>query len=145
MNIGEIILMQKLLYVAIGSLLILTGCGPRLKSKDFNRISIGMNKEQVFNQLGEPNINRGSTVDEKGQIVDIWEYNVSAPGISEEDANALAGLIVCTLGLALPLIFVMNEHLEIYWVYFTNNILSKWHSRTAWKKQADHIQEIRFR
>lgn len=140
-------MLQKLkLTFMVPLLLILAGCGgSRVKYNDFGKISIGMSKEQVRNKLGEPNIIRGATSDNQGNVTDLWQYHVSVPGMSLDRMDAMIPLVVCTCGLALPLVLCTHYHTEIYWLYFMNSELAQWGQPQDWQKTPNFVQEVRLR
>lgn len=120
---------MKKLYVAIliASIGVLPGCAHRmrtwngyLKPKAFMQLSLGMKKQEVIQQIGAPDIARGSITNKFGQVIELWEYKVN--------------------DILSPVIFA-----ESYWLYFHNNKLARWSKAGDWEKESDHIQEIRFR
>ena len=76
-----------------------------------------------------------------GQSIEVYEYEVRK---GKTGAQHAAGCIctVLTLGLAAPL--WAYDELESFWIYFYNNKLVQWGKAGDWKKEADHISEIRF-
>jgi len=86
----------------------------------FHMLTIGDDKQQVINKIGEPVNVIGSKKFEKG-IVEVWSY---------EKWRAQMG-------------FDTKE--EEYWVYFLNGKLEQWGRPGDWSKEADIIYEIRYR
>lgn len=117
----------------------LIGCAP--STKDLRRISLGMNKNDVVNSLGEPTAARGSIKNKYNQTIEVWEYVLCIP----DDAGRIAeksALTVLTFGFGA--IAFAHKRERNYWLYFHDDILVQWGQAGDWKKEADRIYEVRF-
>lgn len=107
----------------LSSLLLAVGCARRTITPDsFLKVSIGMDKNQVMKKLGKPAIIRGASQDKSGQIIEIFEYDV--------DSSSFWDSI---------------KTIDSYWLQFCDGKLTQWGKIGDWKKEADHISEIRYR
>lgn len=97
----------------------------RLKPKGLMTISVGMDKGQVLDRIGSPDILRGSMTSDSGQVVEVWEYIVERTQFSSALDPYYVG--------------------EVYWLYFHENKLVKWGKAGDWEAAAHNIQEIRYR
>jgi hypothetical protein len=124
------------------SLLLLTGCQKRIRPRDLNKIQLGMTKQEVIHEIGEPTIYRGSMVNDFDQIVDVFEYTVDLGSTSQEWWRYF---VLANSPLHDFAGFAFVDHLETYWLFFYNNILKKWCKAGDWETTQHDIQEIRFR
>lgn len=108
------------LAIIIG--LLVQGCATT--TKVLSRISLDMTKSEVVQKIGEPTSVRGSIKNKYDQIIEVWEYRLyQYPG-------AIEGL---------------TPFYNLYWLYFVNDKLVQWGKAGDWRKEADKINEIRFR
>jgi len=111
-------------------ILLLTGC--TFLHQDFDKydknyneiqlqsITIGDNKKQVEDSLGNPANVIGSKSFEHGTI-EVWSY---------EKWHANLG---------------MDNLEQVYWLYFLDDILMQWGRPGDWRREADRIYELRVR
>lgn len=119
---------MKKTYLAIIAMavILLPGCAHHrswrglLKPNAFMNLSLGTKKQEVVAFIGEPDVVRGAMINKSGQSIEVWEYRV--------DDGTFA-----------------YDFCPIYWLYFHDNKLVQWNKAGDWKKESDHIQEIRFR
>ncbi|HBS47645.1 TPA: hypothetical protein DEO28_04770 [Candidatus Dependentiae bacterium] len=117
----------KLLTFLIFTIPFFSACAHEpLKPKKIMHISLGMEKQQVINQLGKPRIFRGSMINKFGQTIEVFEYKVDKTIYSWWEQN--------------PTPEIVN-----YLFYFHDNKLVQWGEAGDWQKEADRISEIRFR
>jgi hypothetical protein len=121
----------------------LVGCATSgTSTRKLTKISLGMNKTEVFDALGEPTAVRGAMVNKFSQSVEVWEYRLNKGKTAQEKKDD-AMLAVFTLGLSLPSAAGGGEEVD-YWMYFHDNKLWRWGQAGDWKKEADRIMEIRI-
>lgn len=121
--------MKKMLILTfLGGIL----CGCTLLNRDFDKygknykkiplqlISIGDNKENIKEKLGEPVNVIGSKQFEEGSI-EVWAY---------EKWDARMGWDVLD---------------QEYWLYFLDDELAQWGRPGDWRREADKIYEFRVR
>ena len=138
-------LFKKTMMVAsIACLFVLSGCQKRIKPSQLSGLRIGMSKNEVINQLGEPDVQRGSMKNNFNQVIDLYEYLVDH-GVPAEEYVACSVLCIFTLGLALPVFFFLPSQTDPYWMFFCNDRLEKWCKAGDWETTQHSIQEIRFR
>lgn len=113
-------------FAAMLLVLFFSGCTHKMRRwtgallpQAFRHISIGMNKQEVVAQIGEPDIARGSITNKFGQVIEVWEYDV-------ENLYSI-------------------PYRQPYWLYFYNGKLARWGKSGDWEKESHTIQEIRFR
>lgn len=102
--------------------LMLASCAPRQAS--LARVSLDMSKDQVIEQIGEPNAVRGAIRNRFGQVVEVWEYQLY------QYAGAIRGL---------------SPYHRTYWLYFVDGVLAQWGEAGDWEREADRIYEVRIR
>jgi hypothetical protein len=83
-----------------------------------------MSKEQVIDQIGEPNAVRGAIRNRFGQVVEVWEYQLY------QYAGAIRGL---------------SPYYKTYWLYFVDGVLGQWGEAGDWAREADRIYDVRIR
>lgn len=135
---------MKKLALLICTLPFLGGCMKRIKPRQLHEISIGMNKQEVLDTLGEPNVIRGSMITNFNQVIETWEYQV-ARGMSEREKAAATLFTIYTLGLGSPIWFAQGELFDLYWFFFNSDKLVKWCKAGDWETAQHEIKEIRFR
>jgi hypothetical protein len=102
--------------VLIYTLLIVICAGCLTSARRLQNIHLDMTKAEVKQVLGEPSSARGSIRNKFGQVIEVWEYPLDRPGLSD----------------------------GLYWLYFYDNKLVQWGEAGDWKKEADRIYEYRF-
>jgi len=123
--------MKKILILAIlGVILCSNGCtllnrdfdkyGKNYKKIPFQLISLGDNKKNVKEKLGEPVNIIGSKQFEEG-FIEVWSY---------EKWDARMGWDVLS---------------QEYWLYFLDDDLAQWGRPGDWRREADSIYEFRVR
>ena len=85
------------------------------------RISLGMSKEQVVQNLGNPTVARGAIRNKFDQTVEVWEYR-----------------------LALPKTVWSQRDMKDYWLYFVEDKLVRWGEAGDWSKESSQIYEFQF-
>ncbi len=129
--------MKRLTFIFICIIpLVFAGCAHMVKARKLMTISLGMDKQQIINMLGEPIIVRGSMTNKFGQIIEVWEYY-----IRKEHTSGAKAVITLTMGA----LFLIGGQEETYWFYFYDNKLVQWCKAGDWETAAHNIQEIRFR
>ncbi len=98
---------------------LLAGCAT--PAKHMTRISLGMTKEQVIQNLGNPTVARGAIRNKFDQTVEVWEYR-----------------------LALPKTVWSQRDMKDYWLYFVENKLVRWGEAGDWEREASQIYEFQF-
>ena len=98
--------------------ILLAGCAT--PAKHMTRISLGMSKEQVIQNLGNPTVARGAIRNKFDQTVEVWEYRLRigdhfiGPGIKN------------------------------YWLYFMEDKLVRWGEAGDWERESSQIYEFQF-
>src|SRR5437016_2204971 len=110
-------LKKLFIFLAVPSLLLLSGCAHKVQSRKLMTISIGMTKSQIIALIGEPNLVRGSMTTKHDQVLDVWEYCVTR----SRTAGDIAA-ITFTIGAA----FLIGGMEETFWFYFCNDRLVQW-------------------
>ena len=137
-------LLKKTLIVAsIACLFVLSGCQKRIEPYQLSALRIGMSKNEVISHLGEPEVQRGSMINNFHQEIDVYEYLVDH-GVTTQQYVARSMLFILTFGLALPVFFLPGQT-DPYWMFFCNDKLEKWCKAGDWETTQHNIQEIRFR
>jgi len=135
---------MKKLALLICALPFLGGCIKRIKPRKLHEVSLGMNKQEVLQTLGEPAVPRGSMINDFKQVIETWEYHVSM-GMSEREKAAATVFTIYTLGLGFPIWFMEGELFDPYWFFFHSDKLVKWCKAGDWETAQHEIKEIRFR
>ena len=116
------------------------GCGIyqplRKSSTKLSYLKIGMTKNEVQQNIGNPDEVRGSVTNVDGDIVTVWEYAFYSKGSSA--ANLGIGIFSGTLSWWVPIVGK-----NFYWLYFVEEDLAQWGRAGDW--QPDIIKEIRIR
>lgn len=136
--------MNKRILSLIACLFLLSACQKRVKAEKLHSLKLGMSKEQVIANLGEPTMYRGSMKNNYDQVVDLYEYMVD-PGFTSDDMALFVLGCIYTVGLLAPFYPLMHGTLQAYWMYFYNNNLVQWCKAGDWDTAQHSIQEIRFR
>ena len=76
-------------------------------------------------------------------------YYYTVPVLYRDDPGAIAAGAAAgaLLGLGLGALMSMDNYTfdHTCWLYFSNDILVQWGRPEDWKKESDHVQEIRYR
>lgn len=99
--------------------ILLVGCAT--SAKHMTRISLGMSKEQVIQNLGNPTVARGAIRNKFDQTVEVWEYR-----------------------LTLPKTVWSQRDMKNYWLYFVEDKLVRWGEAGDWNREASQIYEFQF-
>ena len=141
----EMMLLKKtLLVTSTTCLFVLSGCQKRIQPSHLSSIRIGMSKNEVIRHLGEPEVQRGSMMNNFNQVIDVYEYLVNR-GPTDQQIVACTFLVICSFGLLFPLYFLTPTLADPYWMFFCNDRLEKWCKAGDWETTQHNIQEIRFR
>jgi hypothetical protein len=142
-----------LLIVVAAAIFVLPGCHQqrRISPDDLRKVKIGMTKEKLIEEIGEPSVYRGSMVNKFHQIIDVFEYWVDfGPEYTKLAAHGFLSGLCFSLCMPLyflvaPLCCLIESRLDQYWMFFFNNKLAKWCKAGDWETAQHSIQEIRFR
>ena len=117
---------NKILLVVVVFVFLTIGCGGFYRScgrpiDDIKlyKLEIGMSKEKVIENLGDPYNVIGSKRFDEG-VVEVWEYR---------KYNT----------------FNWNILEQVYWIYLLNDKLEQWGRPGDWQEEADRIYEFRMR
>ena len=110
--------LQSTACLALGAAL-LAGCAT--PAKRMSRVSLGMTKEQVIQNLGNPTVARGAIRNKFNQTVEVWEYR-----------------------LALPKTVWSQRDMKNYWLYFVEDKLVRWGEAGDWERESNQIYEFQF-
>jgi outer membrane protein assembly factor BamE (lipoprotein component of BamABCDE complex) len=105
------------MLAVIMSILISSGCAT---TAELRKLSIGMDKKEVVNILGEPKSTRAST--RTSGPVEIWDYSFAKTALGFPP-------------------FIRDT----YWLFFKEDRLSQWGEENDWGKSAkdpDHVEKI---
>ncbi len=120
--------------------LVLSSCAT--SAKHLSQISLGMPKDEVKLQLGEPTVVRGAIRNKFGQVIEVWEYRLALP--SSDSAGQIIGksaITVITFGMGAA---SFKGERRDYWLYFFENKLAQWGQAGDWRREADRIFEFNF-
>jgi len=118
---------------------LLWGCAA--STANLKRISLGMDKRQIEQNLGEPTAVRGAIRNIYGQAIEVWEYRLAIPK-DRGEITTLSAFTVLTLGIG-AIAFAGSEKKD-YWLYFYDERLAKWGQAGDWAVEADRIYMIDF-
>lgn len=108
-------------------------------AKRMTLISLGMSKEQVVQNLGNPTVARGAIRNKFDQTVEVWEYRLALP---EDQVGAKVVITVFSLGFAS---YMWGERdMKNYWLYFVEDELVRWGEAGDWEREASQIYEFQF-
>lgn len=85
-------------------------------------LNLNMTRTEVISTIGQPTADRGSIVNKKGQVIEVWEYALYK---TNEDA--------------------LYRSPSLYWLYFYKDRLVQWSEADDWQREADRIYEMTFR
>lgn len=118
------------------------GCAKTTKSKKLRKVSLGMNKEQVVSDLGEPAAVRGAVKNKYGQVIEVWEYKIRMPSTDSTGEKIGKGVLTyITIGMAASM---YKNPLKDYWFYFLSDNLVQWGEAGDWSKEQKQIYEIKY-
>ncbi len=115
----------------IGLALALSGCGPRQK-KLLNKLSVGMIKREVESKMGKPDEIHCPVTTRRGDVIDIWEYNLATVDREKENrriAFQLCGWFLFWPLLCFPYAWESSYEYDTYFLKFVNNLLLQWGKR----------------
>ncbi len=110
--------------------------------KNLRRISLGVSKNDVIRELGEPMAARGAIRNKYDQVVEVWEYKLAMP--RDDSAGEIVEksiLTVFTLGMSAG---VFKGERKNYWLYFIDDELVQWGEAGDWTQEAERIYDIKF-
>lgn len=117
--------------------ILLVGCAT--PAKHMTRISLGMSKEQVIQNLGNPTVARGAIRNKFDQTVEVWEYRLALP---EDEVGSKTATTIVTLGIGAFLF--ADRDMKNYWLYFVEDKLVRWGEAGDWEREASQIYEFKF-
>lgn len=112
----------------IPGIILLPGCGPRRKSL-LNKLSTGMSKDTVTSRMGQPDQIRCPLTDRKGNVIDIWEYNLATVDENKENRRVtlqLCGWLLFWPCLCFPAAWDTGYDYDTYLLKFVNHLLAQW-------------------
>jgi len=131
---------MKRATIIVCAAFLLWGCAT--STTNLRQISLGMDKRQIEQELGEPTAVRGAIRNIYGQAIEVWEYRLAIPKDGGEIAS-ISALSVFTLGISAIVEFA-NPEKKDYWLYFYDEKLAKWGQAGDWSVEADRIYMIDF-
>jgi len=138
MLMGKLDLLLSLLLIVIVS-----SCASTLpKSGQLRQVSLGMTKDAIIGNLGEPAVARGSIRNRFNQVIEVWEYTLALP--STDSAGQVVGksvLTFITLGMGAA---TFRPEKKNYWLYFLDNKLVQWGEAGDWRKEPERIYDFNF-
>lgn len=111
-------------------------------SKNLRNISLGMTKNEVIENLGEPTVSRGAIKNKYNQVVEVWEYTLALP--THDSPGQIVGksvFTVITLGMGAA---TFSGERKNYWLYFLDSKLVQWGEAGDWSKEPERIYEFNF-
>jgi len=133
----------KCLAFAIVLLSFVTSCVSSVTSSGkLRQVSLGMSKEEVVANLGEPTVARGAIRNKFNQVIEVWEYTLALP--SQDSTGQIVGktvFTVVTFGIGAA---TFKSEKKNYWLYFLNDELVQWGEAGDWKKEPERIYEFNF-
>lgn len=100
---------------------------------------LGMTGQEVTNNVGKPNLVRGTLTNRFGQQIEVWEYEVAfpdEPGV--RDFKVFFSAV--TFGLGSPVWLVQNT--KTYWFYFVDSRLARWAEAGDWDHEVERLYEL---
>jgi len=97
----------------------LTSCLSSSKPIHLSRITIGMEKNEVFEQLSPREPRPVGAKQYQNGVIEVFQYSRRTPDSWMDN--------------------------QFYWLYFLDGKLSQWGRPGDWQRQADMIYEIRMR
>lgn len=129
--------------VVVTLLALNSGCGSTPPpSSHLRQISMGMSKQAVVEELGEPRVVRGAIQNQYDQSVEVWEYLFTLP--ANDSGAEIAGksaLTVLSLGMGATT-FAPDK--RTYWLYFLDGTLARWGEAGDWEKEPERIYKFNF-
>ena len=83
------------------------------------KLELEMTKKEVAEAMGNPTAVRGSITNKYGQVIEVWEYDLTKTGFRSDEIS--------------------------YLLFFCEGKLVQWGEAGDWQKVADRIYEIRFK
>jgi starvation-inducible outer membrane lipoprotein len=111
---------RKMLFLVILSIFILSGCVT--STRRLNSISLGMSKQEIIKELGQPAAFRGAFKDESGKNLEAYEYVLCKPS---------ADKIICWD--------------TSYLLWFSDGKLTRWGEVNDWVTTADREGERKLK
>ncbi len=131
----------KLSILLLFVVFLFSGCAT--SASKLRTLSVGMAKNDVVNNLGEPTVVRGSMVNKSGQTIEVWEYILAGEAdYSPGKVISKTVLTVVTLGMAAD---EWARPEQQYWLFFHQNRLFQWGRPGDWANEPDRTVEIRNR
>ena len=130
--------MKKLIIILL--VVGLVGCAT--SSKRLQEVSLGMNKKEVSESLGEPDVVRGAIRNKFNQVIEVWEYKLALP--TDDSAGTIIGksvFTILTFGMGAA---TFRGERRNYWLYYYNDELVQWGQAGDWSREADRIYQINF-
>ncbi len=122
--------MKKLLLSILAIMALIPACGGHKKSAvKMLSLQKNMSMGQVRAHMGEPDKVAASSVDHRGNQIDVWEYNL---GIFDEDKNStkvmfqVGGWLAFWPLLCFPQAWRSSWTFDTYFFKFVNKALLKW-------------------
>lgn len=106
--------------LAISSPLLFTSCGRYASEKDFDVISLNMDKQDVIEKMSARGVARGSIINKHGQQIEVREYEVRAFRPFSE------------------------PRVDYYWLYFCDNKLVQWGKAGDWAEAQRMVYDVNF-
>jgi hypothetical protein len=132
--------MKRVLMISL-MIMMLAGCAT--SSQRLQQVSLGMDKERVTEEIGDPSAARGAIQNKFGQTIEVWEYVLALP--STDSAGEVIGKAFTTIiSLGAGAVLFKGER-QKYWLYFVNDKLVRYGQAGDWGTEANRIYEIRFR
>jgi hypothetical protein len=122
-------------FLGLSAILMFPACVRKIKARQLADVSMGMSKQELRNELGEPSTIRGAMINAFDQTIETWEYMV------DEGFNSKK-LAAMTQSGYFAAKYCYND---AYWFFFCNNKLVKWCKAGDWETTQHEIKEIRFR
>jgi hypothetical protein len=123
--------------------ILLQGCGvfvPATKSESkLAYLNIGQDKAHVLDQIGTPDVVRGSRKLEDGRTLEVAEYRLYESGQWAED------MLLGPLLLTIPWWVAPTRHSQIYWLQYIDGKLERWGHAGDWQPDVTGDFTIRQR
>ncbi len=134
--------MKNLLLLLLG-LIFFTSCSRYASEKDFDMISLQMDKQQVIKRMSSQGVARGSIVNKFGQIIEVREYEVEK-NKSGKRIGAEVAFTALTFGFGAP-ILLSDGDVDTYWLYFCDGKLVQWGKGGDWAEAQRMIYDVNFK
>lgn len=119
---------------------LLAGCAT--STSKTTELRLGMKKDSVVDVLGKPEAARGAVRNKFNQVIEVWQFTLSAP--SKDSAGMVAGKAALTVLSAGMGAATFRGERQTFWLYFLEDELVQWGQAGDWDQAQKTIYEVQF-